>query len=64
MPNDEPVALTTAINSAVTATLAILLFVGVNPNAVAAITLGVVGWIAVWGVWARSKVKPMSKIIE
>jgi hypothetical protein len=55
----EPVAIVAAINSALTATLAILLFVGVDPEMVGGITLAVTGWVSVGALWVRSKVTPV-----
>jgi hypothetical protein len=56
----EPVAIIAAITAAVQATLAILLFAGVDPELVGAITAAVVAWIGAAGLWVRSRVTPVS----
>ena len=56
----EPVAIIAAITGAIQATLAILLFAGVDPELVGAITASVVAWIGAAGVWVRSRVTPVS----
>lgn len=55
----EPVALTGAITAAITATLAILMFAGVDPDLVGAITLAATGWVAVVAAVVRSRVSPV-----
>jgi succinylarginine dihydrolase len=60
--SNEPVAIGGLITTAVTSTLAILLYVGVDPQLVAAITLASTGWIAAIAAVVRSKVTPTSKV--
>jgi hypothetical protein len=55
----EPVTITAAITAAITSTLAILLFFGVDPDVVAAITVAATGWIGVAAVLVRGKVTPV-----
>lgn len=54
----EPVGVVAALNAAVTATLAVLLFVGVDPNLVGALTLAAVAWIGVGAAIVRARVTP------
>lgn len=56
--NQEPVAIMAAITAALQATLAILLFVGVDPELVGALTAAVVAWVGVAAAVVRSKVTP------
>ena len=56
--NQEPVAIMSAITAALQATLAILLFVGVDPELVGALTAAVVAWVGVAAFFVRSKVTP------
>lgn len=58
--NNEPVAIGAAINAAITATLAILLFVGVDPELVGALTLAATAWVAVAAAIVRSRVTPVA----
>ena len=55
---NEPVSVFAAINAAVVATLAILMFAGVDPDLVGAITLAATAWIGVAAVVVRSRVTP------
>ena len=55
----EPVAITSLITAAITATLAILLFAGVDPDFVAAITAATVAWVLVIAAVVRSRVTPV-----
>lgn len=59
---NEPMALQTVFTTAVTGTLALLLYLGVDPELVAAITLAASGWIAAGFALIRSKVTPTSKV--
>jgi hypothetical protein len=54
----EPVRLTSLVNAALTATLAVLLVAGVDPDVVAAITAAVTAWVLVIGEVVRSRVTP------
>lgn len=58
--NTEPVSIVAALNAAVVATLAILMFVGVDPELVGALTLAVTGWIGVGAAIVRSRVTPVA----
>lgn len=58
--NQEPVSIIAAINAAITATLAILLFVGVAPELVGALTLAATAWIGVAAAFVRSRVRPVA----
>lgn len=60
--NQEPVAITAAINAAITATLAILLFVGISPELVGALTLAATAWIGVVAAVVRARVTPVPKV--
>lgn len=57
----EPVGVVAALNAAVTATLAVLLFFGVDPELVGALTLAVVAWIAVGAAIVRARVTPVDR---
>lgn len=58
----EPVAIGGVITTAVTSTLAILLYAGVDSQLVAAITLAASGWIAAVVAIVRSKVTPTADV--
>lgn len=58
----EPTALVSAITAAITSTLAILLFAGVDPELVGALTLAATAWIGVAAVIIRSRVTPNSRV--
>lgn len=60
--NQEPVAITAAINAAITATLAILLFVGISPELVGALTLAATAWIGVVAAVVRARVTPVPQV--
>lgn len=51
-----------AITSALTATISILLFVGVDPMLVGAINAALIAWVGVAVAIVRSKVTPTSKV--
>ena len=55
---NEPVAIGGLINTAMVSTIAILLYLHVDPQLVAAITLASSGWIAAIAAVIRSKVTP------
>jgi uncharacterized membrane protein len=57
--NDEPVAIVAAITAAINATLATLLFAGVDPDLVAAATTAVIAWVGVAAVVVRGRVTPV-----
>lgn len=61
-PLNEPVAIAGLISTAVTSTLAILLYLHVDPQLVASITLASTGWIAAIAAVVRSKVTPTNKV--
>jgi hypothetical protein len=56
---NEPVRIVAALNAALSATLAILLFAGVSPDLVAALTLAVTLWVVFIGETVRSRVTPV-----
>lgn len=58
----EPVSITAAITAALTSTIAILLFLGVDPDLVGAITLAVTGWVGVVAAVVRSRVTPNQNV--
>lgn len=60
--NQEPVSIVAALNAAITATLGILLFVGVDPTLVGALTLAATAWIAVGAAFVRARVTPVQTI--
>lgn len=60
--NNEPVSVVAALNAAVVATLAILLFLGVDPDLVGGITLAVTGWIGFGAAVVRSRVTPNARV--
>lgn len=59
--NSEPVAITTAITAAILATVALLAFVGVPQDAIAAIDAAAAAWVIAIGAIVRSKVTPTGK---
>jgi hypothetical protein len=59
--SNEPVSIVAAITAAITSTLAILLFVGVDPELVGAITLATTAWVGVAAAVVRSRVSPVVK---
>ncbi len=59
---NEPLAIQTVLTTAVTSTLAILLYAGIDPELVAAITLAASGWIAAGFALVRTKVTPNNKV--
>lgn len=60
----EPASLTGALNIAITTTLAILLFAGVDEKLVAALTLAAGAWIGVATAWLRSRVRPAATSVD
>ncbi len=59
---NEPTALVAAITAAITSTLAILLFVGVDPQLVGALTFAATAWVGVGAVVLRSRVTPNDRV--
>jgi hypothetical protein len=58
----EPVSVVSAITSAITSTVAILLFFGVDPKLVGAISVAATAWVGVGAAIVRSKVIPKSNL--
>lgn len=61
MTSTEPVRIVGLLNAAIAATLALLLFVGVPPELVGALTFAAAAWIAVAAELVRSRVTPVAK---
>jgi len=55
----EPVAIFAALTAAIQATLAILLFVDIDPEVVGVIQAAVIAWVGVGAAYVRSKVTPV-----
>jgi hypothetical protein len=56
----EPVRLVTLVTAAIQATLALLLFAGVDPEVVGGLTAAAVAWVLVGGeLLARRRVTPL-----
>ena len=60
--NTEPVSITAAITAAIQATLAILLFVDVDPELVGALQVALIAWVGVIAVIVRSRVTPNENV--
>jgi hypothetical protein len=58
----EPVRLTSLITAAITATLTILLFVGVDPDVVGALTAAATAWVLVIAEVVRNRVTPVEEV--
>jgi hypothetical protein len=57
----EPVRLVTLVTAAINATLALLLFLGVDPEVVGALTAAAGAWVLVGGeLLARRRVTPLA----
>ena len=54
----EPVRIVGLLNTALAATLGLLLFAGVDPDLVAALVLAAAAWIAVAAELVRARVTP------
>ena len=62
MTTNEPVRIVGLLNAAIGATLAILLFAGVDPTLVGALTLAATAWIAVGAELVRGRVTPVANL--
>jgi hypothetical protein len=60
----EPVRIVGLLNTAIAATLGLLLFAGVDPDLVAALVLAAAAWIAVGAELVRARVTPWSATLE
>lgn len=60
--SNEPVAVGGLISTAVTSTIGILLYLDVDPELVAAITLAASGWIAAIAAIVRGAVTPTAEV--
>lgn len=61
-PTDNPVRVVALINAAITATLGVLIAVGVSETLVVALTGMFCAWVLVWGEVVRGKVAPMTHV--
>lgn len=62
---NEPAALTTAITAAVVATINVLgLVFGWSADLLAGLNIAAGAWVAVLGLWIRSKVVPVKPLQE
>lgn len=58
----EPTAVISAITAAITATLGILLFAGVDAELVGALTFAATAWVGVAAALIRSRVTPNTSV--
>lgn len=57
-------SIVSAITSAITSTVAILLFFGIDPKLVGAVTVAATAWVGVGAAIVRAKVIPKANLTE
>lgn len=61
-PSNEPVSIAGVINSTAALAVAVLLYLKVDPQVVAAVSVALSGWLAAIAAIVRSKVTPSHKV--